>query len=222
MVGVDALGVRVVADEFARARDVVDHAVVRKIKRQARVVEHVLDVVLGGVAAQRHRDLAILEADTVIVVGLEVPRPAREHLVDDARLADDIMRGLAARLVVGHRAREVVPLRVARLAGAEHAAHLGDPAGKAQHARVLLDHGAVAPGARDDAHARLRELHERLDELGRRLAGGVHRRLGAGEHGAVGVGDDVAHLAQALRKLAGWTRRERGVAGGHGASLGAG
>lgn len=100
-----------------------------------------------------------------------MPGPALEHLVYDARLPDDVVGSLAAALLIGHAPAEVVPFGLACLLGAQHAAHLGDPTGKAQHAGVLHDHGAVAARARDDGDPGARELHERLDELGAGLAG---------------------------------------------------
>lgn len=108
------------------------------------MVEHVLNLVLGGVSSHGNRDLAVLEADAVVVIRLEMPGPALEHLVYDARLPDDVVGSLAAALLIGHAPAEVVPFGLACLLGAQHAAHLGDPTGKAQHAGVLHDHGAVA------------------------------------------------------------------------------
>ena len=56
----------------------------------------------------------------------------------------------------------------------EDAAHLADPRIEPQHARVLMQHGAVATRAGDHLDARALERQQRLDEIERWRAIGVH------------------------------------------------
>ncbi len=209
-----ALGQR----ERRRRGDIGEVSVAHPVERQTRLVEDRLRHGVIDLATQTDRHLAVLVAHRHVVMELEHARPTADELLAHARRLDNLVRGAAVRRIVGHVGREVLPLVVLAVEHDE-AAHLANVAVEPQHARVLVEHGAVAAGAGDDLDAGARELHEHRDEVERGLARRVFEHARARpHHGAVEIGEDVAHARIALAALLTGEVGQKHV--GHGSSAG--
>ena len=173
-------------------------AVVSQVEGQARLIEHRLGLVLDDSTAQRHRDLAVLVAYVIVMIGLQAVVPAREHVLDNAGRHDEVVRSLAGRIVVGHVGREVAPVARAALMEAEDAAHLAYPAGQPQDARVLAHHRPVASRAGNHVDAQASGIDEGLRELDGRCAVCGGERAAAAQHRAIRVRDDVPDARELL------------------------
>ena len=150
---------------------------------------------------------------------LDLVRPAGENLLAHAGLLDHLVRREAARGVVGHVAGQILPI-VGFEVVHDQAAHLADVGVEAEHARILVDHGAVAARGGNHLDAGAGKCHDSLDELGRGVAVVVAQHARAGrEHGGVQVGKDVLNLGKAFAHLARKLSDGRQGIVGHGHSI---
>ena len=185
----------------------------------AGLVKNGLDLVVGHIAAHADGDLAVLVASRHVVVVLDLMRPASENLLAHAGLLDHLMRREAAGGVVGHIAGQILPIVGLEIVH-DQTTHLADVGVEAKHARILVDHGAVAARGGDHLDAGAGKCHDSLDELGRGVAVVVAQHARAGrEHGGVQVGKDVLNLGKTLAHLARKLSDSRQGIVGHGHSI---
>ena len=185
----------------------------------AGLVQDGLNLIVGHIAAHADGDLTVLVAGRHVVVILDLVRPAGEDLLAHAGLLDHLVRREAARGVVGHVAGQILPI-VGFEVVHDQAAHLADVGVEAEHARILVDHGAVAARGGDHLDAGAGKCHDSLDELGRGVAVVVAQHARAGrEHGGVQVGKDVLNLGKTLAHLARKLSDGRQGIVGHGHSI---
>ena len=144
-------------------------------------------------------------------------RPGVNELVAYARALDYLVGRKAAGRIVVHIGCEVAPVV---LAVVEHkqAAHLANIGIEAQDARVLVQHGAVAAGARNHLDAGSAQVKKRLhaSNAGISRSVGQHARTGC-EHSAVEVGKYIANAGETLLKFAFGHDGQHG--GGHWCSI---
>ena len=168
----------------------------------AGLVEDGLCLVIGDIATHADGNLAVLVASRHVVVILDLMRPAGENLLAHAGLLNHLVRRETAGGVVGHIAGQILPI-VGLEVVHDQAAHLADVGVEAEHACVLMDHGAVATRGGNHLDAGTGERHDGLDEFGRGVAVVVTQHARAGrEHRGVQVGKDVLDLGQTLAHLA--------------------
>ena len=146
-------------------------------------------------------------------------RPAGKDLLAHAGLLDPLVRRETAGGIVRHVAGQVLPI-VGLEVVHDQAAHLADVGVEAEHARVLVDHSAVATRGRNHPDAGTSERDNRLDELGRGISVVVAQYARAGsEHRGVQIGKDVLDLGQTLAHLARKLGNGRQGVVGHGHSI---
>ena len=185
----------------------------------AGLVEDGLHLIVGHIAAHADGDLAVLVAGRHVVVILDLVRPAGEDLLAHAGLLDHLVRRETARGVVGHVAGQILPI-VGFEVVHDQAAHLTNVGVEAEHARILVDHGAVAARGGNHLNTSASERHDGLDEFGRGVAVVVAQHARAGcEHRGIQVGKDVLNLGQALAHLARKLGNGRQGVVGHGYSV---
>ena len=113
---------------------------------------------------------------------LDLVRPAGEDLLAHAGLLDHLVRRETARGVVGHIAGQILPI-VGLEVVHDQATHLADVGIEAEHARILVDHGAVAARGGNHLNTSAGKCHDGLDEFGRGVAVVVAQHARAGcEH----------------------------------------
>ena len=148
----------------------------------AGLVENGLGLTIGNVATHADGDLTVFVAGRHVVVVLDLVRPASKDLLAHAGLLDHLVRSKAAGGVVRHVAGQILPI-VGFEVVHDQAAHLTDVGVEAEHARVLVDHGAVAARGGNHLNTSAGKCHDGLDEFGRGVAVVVAQHARAGrEH----------------------------------------
>ena len=205
--------------ERRRLGQVSQMAVASPDQTAAGLVQDGLDLIVGHIAAHADGDLTVLVAGRHVVVVFDLVRPAGKDLLAHAGLLDHLVRRETAGGVVGHVARQVLPV-VGLEVVHDQAAHLADVGVEAEHAGVLMDHGAIATRGGNHLDAGTSERDNRLDELGRRIAVVIaqHARAG-GEHRGVQIGKDILDLGKTLAHFARKLGNGRQDVVGHGHSV---